>query len=258
MAREAKLVSHSYGNEPTAPGEAYFRVIGGMGLFITFEGPEGSGKTTQLRLLAGWLAEQGHNVLLTREPGGTRIGNKVRELLLDPSHTEMCAEAEILLFSAARAQIVGEVIRPHLARGGVVLCDRFADSTLAYQGFGRQLNLETLRLITAFATGNLTPDLTFCFDLPVAVGLAAQADGRSGRVESYGAREARISRAGAPGLLGAGGRGASALASRGCVGAGGRSPGLSPRAGDGPPGADRSTTTLGQARRSPPIPCLAP
>ena len=106
-----------------------------MGLFITFEGPEGSGKTTQIRLLTQWLSDHGLDVLTTREPGGTRIGEAIRNVLLSPAHTEMCAEAEILLFSAARAQIVRETLQPHLIRGGVVLCDRFADSTLAYQGY---------------------------------------------------------------------------------------------------------------------------
>ncbi len=148
-----------------------------MKLFVTFEGPEGSGKTTQIRLLAGWLSAQGQEVLTTREPGGTRLGDGIRVLLLDPAHTEMRPETEILLFSAARAQIVGQVIRPHLAKGGIVLCDRFADSTLAYQGYGRQLDLETLRRITAFATGDLKPDLTVCLDLSVAEGLRRKAGG---------------------------------------------------------------------------------
>lgn len=146
-------------------------------MFVTFEGPEGSGKTTQIRLLASWLTERRHNVLLTREPGGTRIGEGIRSILLMPEHTEMHAETEILLFSAARAQIVRQVILPHLAGGGVVLCDRFADSTLAYQGYGRQLHLDTLRLITAFATGGLTPDLTICLDLPVLEGLRRKQSG---------------------------------------------------------------------------------
>lgn len=148
-----------------------------MSLFITFEGPEGSGKTTQIQLLAAWLREKGQTVLATREPGGTVIGDRVRAILLDSDHREMQAQTEILLFSAARAQIVGQIIRPHLAGGGVVLCDRFADSTLAYQGYGRQLDLATLRLITAFATGGLQPDLTFCLDLPVDVGLQRKAAG---------------------------------------------------------------------------------
>lgn len=146
-------------------------------MFVSFEGPEGSGKTTQIRLLASWLAERHYDVLMTREPGGTRIGEAVRDILLAPEHTEMHAETEILLFSAARAQIVRQIILPHLARGGVVLCDRFADSTLAYQGYGRGLNLATLRLITAFATADLTPDLTICLDLPVLEGLRRKQSG---------------------------------------------------------------------------------
>lgn len=148
-----------------------------MGLFITFEGPEGSGKTTQIRLLAAWLRDRDCDVLTTREPGGTRIGEAVRSILLDPAHTEMCAETEIFLFSAARAQVVRDVIRPHLERGGVALCDRFADSTLAYQGYGRQLDLRTLQAITAFATGSLIPDLTICLDLPVLEGLRRKQGG---------------------------------------------------------------------------------
>lgn len=140
-------------------------------MFITFEGPEGGGKSTQITQLASWMREQGCDVLTTREPGGTRIGDGVRSLLLNPEHVEMQPQAEILLYSAARAQLVGEVIRPHLARDGVVLCDRYADSTLAYQGYGRQLDLGALRMITAFATGGLVPDLTICLDLPVLEGL---------------------------------------------------------------------------------------
>ena len=146
-------------------------------LFVSFEGPEGGGKTTQIQLLARWLREAGREVITTREPGGTRIGDAIRSVLLNPQHVEMRPEAEILLFSAARAQIVGEVIRPHLARGGVVLCDRFADSTLAYQGYGRELDLGVLRQITGFATGWLTPDLTICLDLPVVDGLRRKQGG---------------------------------------------------------------------------------
>jgi dTMP kinase len=126
-----------------------------MGLFITLEGPEGSGKTTHARLLAGWLDDAGYDALVTREPGGTRIGDVVRTLLLDPIYAGIRPETEFLLFSAARAQIVGEVIRPHLEKGGIVVCDRFADSSLAYQGHGRGLNPDAVRTITAFATGEL-------------------------------------------------------------------------------------------------------
>jgi dTMP kinase len=116
-------------------------------------------------------------VLTTREPGGTQIGDRVRAVLLDPVHTEMQPPTEFLLFSAARAQHVAEVIRPHLDRGGVVLCDRFADSSLAYQGYGHRQDLAVLRTITCFATGDLVPDLTFYLDVPVDVGLRRKAGG---------------------------------------------------------------------------------
>jgi dTMP kinase len=116
--------------------------------------------------------------LTTREPGGTLISERVRAIVLDLTHTEMEPTTEFLLFSAARAQHVAEVIRPHLERGGVVLCDRFADSSLAYQGYGYDLDLEARRAITHFATGGLVPDLTFLLDLPVQVGLRRKAGGR--------------------------------------------------------------------------------
>ena len=148
-----------------------------MSLFVSFEGIEGCGKTTQMRLLRDWLAEQGYDVLATREPGGTRIGDQIRDILLKPAHTEMDSHAEILLFSAARAQIVGEMILPHLERGAVVLCDRFADSTLAYQGYGLGLDLDVLRVITRFATRGLIPDVTFFLELPVEEGLRRKAAG---------------------------------------------------------------------------------
>ena len=140
-------------------------------LFITFEGPEGGGKTTQARLLYEYLREEGYPVVLTREPGGTHISTKVREILLDPSNTDILPRTEILLFSAARAQLSDEFIRPHLQQNHIVISDRYADSTMAYQGYGHGLDLETLRLITAFATGGLQPDLTIYLDLPVEVGL---------------------------------------------------------------------------------------
>jgi dTMP kinase len=140
-------------------------------LFITLEGPEGSGKTTQARLLLEYLREEGYSVVLTREPGGTRISDKVREVLLDPNNSEILPRTEILLFSAARAQLSDEFITPHLQQGDVVICDRYADSTMAYQGYGHELDLETLRRITAFATGGLQPDLTIYLDVPVEVGL---------------------------------------------------------------------------------------
>jgi dTMP kinase len=142
------------------------------GWFITFEGPEGSGKTTQQRRMAPWLESQGIPVVVTREPGGTPIGERIREVLHDCAHTEMTAEAEILLYSASRAQHVGEIIRPAMAAGKVVLCDRFYDSTYAYQGYGRGLSLDDLRRITTFATQGLVPDLTLYLDVPPEVGIA--------------------------------------------------------------------------------------
>ena len=144
-------------------------------MFITFEGPDGSGKTTQITLLAAYLREQGFPVLTTREPGGTAIGDQIRTCLHDVGNTEMTAEAEILLYSASRAQLVQEVIRPALARGEIVLCDRFADSTIAYQGYGRGLDREALAFITAFATGELKPDLTVLLTLDAEHGLQRRA-----------------------------------------------------------------------------------
>lgn len=147
------------------------------GLFITLEGPEGSGKTTQAALLHEWLLAEGYTVLRTREPGGTRIGERIRDVLHDPAHTEMAAQAEILLYSAARAQLVAEVIRPALAAGQLVLCDRYFDSTYAYQGYGRGLPLDVLREITRFATGGLLPDVTLYLDVLPEVGLQRRVQG---------------------------------------------------------------------------------
>lgn len=142
-----------------------------MSLFVTFEGPEGCGKTTQIHLLRAWLEEKGRPVYQTREPGGTPIGDRLREVLHDPANTEMQATTEILLYSASRAQLVAEAIRPALARGQIVLCDRYAESTLAYQGYGRQLDRQVLHTITLFATGGLRPDLIVYLDISVEEGL---------------------------------------------------------------------------------------
>jgi dTMP kinase len=149
---------------------------GARGWLITFEGPEGSGKSTQIRLTAAWLASQGMAYLTTREPGGTPIGEKVRDLLHDCNHQEMTSETEILLYSASRAQHVAEVIRPAMAAGKIVLCDRYFDSTYAYQGYGRGLPLDALRQITGFATQGLTPDLTLYLDVTPEVGLRRRTD----------------------------------------------------------------------------------
>ncbi len=136
-----------------------------MGIFITFEGPEGSGKSTQCRLLAEHLQSLGRRVLLTREPGGTEISQQVRQILMDLKNKSMHPATEFLLFSAARAQLVREVIRPHLDKGEIVICDRYRDSSLAYQGYGHGLPLDTIRAVNAFATDALTPDLTLLLDI---------------------------------------------------------------------------------------------
>jgi dTMP kinase len=140
--------------------------------FVTFEGGEGSGKTTQIKLAAEWLEERGIPVLATAEPGGTPLGRKIREILLNRGAWTIGAEAELLLFAAARAQHVRETIFPALMEGSWVLCDRFADATLAYQGFGRGLDIPFVRSLNAYSSLSLAPDLTLLFDLPVEIGLA--------------------------------------------------------------------------------------
>ncbi len=141
-------------------------------MFITLEGPEGSGKTTQIPPLMQHLTARGLNVIQVREPGGTSIGDQVRDILHDMKNQEMNPRTEFLLYSASRAQIVAQVIRPHLEAGGIVVCDRYADSSMAYQGYGRGLDLEALRQITTFATGGLIPDLTLYLDIEPDKGLA--------------------------------------------------------------------------------------
>lgn len=154
------------------------------GLFITLEGPEGAGKSTNREYLAERLRERGVEVLLTREPGGTPLAERIRELLLTPSDEPMAADTELLLVFAARAQHLAEVIRPALARGSVVLCDRFTDATYAYQGGGRGLPSARIAILENFVQGELRPDLCLIFDLPVEVGLArAAARGRLDRFE---------------------------------------------------------------------------
>lgn len=157
------------------------------GLFITLEGPEGAGKSTNREYLAARLREQGIEVLMTREPGGTPLAERIRELLLAPSDEPMAVDTELLLMFAARAQHLAQVIRPALARGCVVLCDRFTDATYAYQGGGRGLSVERIATLEQFVQGDLRPDLTLIFDLPVEVGLArAAARGRLDRFEQEG------------------------------------------------------------------------
>ncbi len=142
-----------------------------MSLFISFEGPEGSGKSTQIKLLCAYLAEKNLPAVQTREPGGTPIGDLIRKVVLSPELAEMLPLTEFLLFSASRAQLTRQFIVPHLQAGHIVLCDRYADSSLAYQGYGRGLELAMLRQITHFATGGLVPDLTFYLDCAVTEGL---------------------------------------------------------------------------------------
>ncbi|SEI87531.1 thymidylate kinase [Deinococcus reticulitermitis] len=155
----------------------------GPGLFITFEGPEGAGKSTQLARLAERLQAQGRTVTVTREPGGTPLGTRVREVLLDPA-LAIDPLPEFLLYSASRAQLVSDVIRPALARGEAVLCDRYFDSSLAYQGAGRGLSPDLLRALTREVTGGLSPDLTLLLDLDPATGLGrAAARGQPDRLE---------------------------------------------------------------------------
>ena len=157
------------------------------GLFITLEGPEGAGKSTNREYLAERLRAAGIDVVLTREPGGTALAERIRELLLAPSDEAMCADTELLLVFAARAQHLDQVIRPALARGAVVLCDRFTDATYAYQGGGRGLSQERIAVLESFVQGALRPDLTLVFDLPVEVGLArAVARGQLDRFEREG------------------------------------------------------------------------
>ncbi|MGA9533879.1 MAG: dTMP kinase, partial [Anaerolineales bacterium] len=157
-----------------------------MSAFITLEGPDGCGKTTQARRLAESLKEAGRSVLLTREPGGTAIGDQVRKILMSLDNRRMHPRTEFLLFSASRSQLLHEVIEPHLQSGGVVISDRFFDSSLAYQGYGHGLPLEALRQVTAFVTDGVAPDLTILLDLPAHTGLARRRDGGNwNRLDDY-------------------------------------------------------------------------
>ena len=158
-------------------------------MFITFEGIEGSGKTTQLQRLASLLRDRGRTVVTTKEPGGTPLADRIRAILLD-SKNVIDPIAEVLLFAASRRQHTVEVIRPAHTRGDVVLCDRYTDSTLAYQGFGRRLNLDQLRTLNRWATGDLDPNVTLIFDLPEELGLGRAVRRNAGAVEDEGRFEA--------------------------------------------------------------------
>ncbi len=141
------------------------------GKFITFEGSEGCGKSTQSRMLSEYLKRKGYRVKYLREPGGTKISEKIRKILLDSKNDSMSAVCETLLYMAARAQIVAEIIKPTIRQGKIVICDRFLDSTLAYQGFGLGVEIKLIKTIGNFASAGIKPDLTIFLDLPVKVGL---------------------------------------------------------------------------------------
>jgi len=156
-------------------------------MFITFEGPEGSGKTFQMAKLAEYLEKLGLPILTTREPGGTSIGDQIREVLFDHKNREMYPRTELLLFQASRSQLVEQVILPNLELGNIVLCDRYADSTIAYQGYGhQQFDLEQVRVLVDFATGGLKPDLTLLLTVDVEVGLNRKVKGGEwNRLDAY-------------------------------------------------------------------------
>ncbi len=157
-----------------------------MSLFITLEGPDGSGKTVQAKRLVEYLEGRQQSVVLTREPGGTAIGDQIRQVLMALDNRQMDPRTEFLLFTASRSQLVKEVIRPHLQAGGVVVSDRFYDSSYAYQGHGHGLPLDELQAITAFATGGLAPDLTLLIDLPSDAGLERRRSaGQWNRLDAY-------------------------------------------------------------------------
>ncbi len=157
------------------------------GLFITFEGPDGAGKTTQVQAFVENLKSRGFDVLLTREPGGTPISDKIRGLILDPAHKEMADTTEVLLYAASRAQHVQEKVIPALEKGTIVVCDRFVDASIAYQGYGLGVSAKKVEHINRFATGGLVPDRTYLLDVPVEEG-KKRLQARSGldRIEQKG------------------------------------------------------------------------
>ena len=156
-------------------------------MFISLEGPDGSGKSMQIPQLAEFVRQQGYEVLTTREPGGTDIGDQIRQVIMKMGNTSMHPRTEILLFCSARAQIVEEVLRPALARGVVVISDRYADSTMAYQGYGHGVDLDELRRLLNFTTGGLKPDLTLLVDVDSEVGLRRRqaSGGEWNRLDAY-------------------------------------------------------------------------
>lgn len=156
------------------------------GIFVTIEGCEGAGKTTQAKLLADYLTTQGHQVLVTREPGGTVIGEKIRKILLDRDHRELAPRVELLLYLASRSQLVSQVIKPALEEGKIVISDRFHHSSLAYQGGARALNMLLVQQINEFATEGVLPDITFLLDLPPEIGMERKGSYDEDRMEGQG------------------------------------------------------------------------
>jgi len=156
-------------------------------MLITIEGPDGSGKTMQIPLLADFLRGKGYEVFVAREPGGTAIGDQVRAILMNLQNTSMHPRTETLLFCAARAQLIEEVVRPHLLKNEIVILDRYADSTMAYQGYGHQNDLEMIRQVLKFATGGLKPDLTLLLDIEAEAGLRRRqkSGGEWNRMDAY-------------------------------------------------------------------------
>lgn len=152
------------------------------GKFITFEGSEGCGKSTQSKMLFDYLKRRGKKVIYLREPGATKVSEKIRGILLDAKNDSMLPECEMLLYMAARSQIVGEIIKPYLDKGFIVICDRFLDSTIAYQGYGLGIDVSFIKLVGKFATLNIKPSLTIFLDLPVSRGLCHR-DGNKDRIE---------------------------------------------------------------------------
>jgi dTMP kinase len=152
------------------------------GKFITFEGSEGCGKSTQSKLLYDYLKSKGKKVIYLREPGATKVSEKIREILLDAKNDAMLPECEMLLYMAARSQIVGEIIKPHLKKGFIVICDRFLDSTIAYQGYGLGMDIVFIKRVGKFATLGIKPDLTIFLDFPVRSGLCHR-NGNKDRIE---------------------------------------------------------------------------
>lgn len=176
---------------------------GYKGAFITFEGPEGSGKTTQSSRLVSFCRDKGLDVVYTREPGGTLIGDYIRSILLDPKNSEMVPKTELLLYAAGRSQHVEETILPSLKQGKVVICDRFMDATTAYQGYGRQIDMELIETLNRIAVGSCEPDLTILLDIEASRGLRKaialskdESAGRPDRMEELGLEFHRRVRAG--------------------------------------------------------------